>query len=230
MPTRRHPPSSGSTLEGTLGIVCRTGFLREGLIRSLTEEGSFEAFDLGSGGEETAKRARVADPDLILVDLPPTEACLLVSILLEAVPGTRPIAVHRSTDIEEPMRLAEAGYLGFVSNECSFQDLLREIRAAVRDEPNCSPRLVGALLRAYRKRDPGIHQGDYLVVLSGREREVALLLERRFSNKEIAAELKIQFGTVKNHVHNVLTKLHVHTRWEIPHLGRVEKVKETGRI
>ncbi len=223
MPTRNHPPSSGGAPVSKLGIVSRTSFFRESLIRSLAGEGAFEALDLGSGGEATVERARGKDPDLILVDLPPTEACLLVGLLLEAVPGTRPIAVHRSNQIDEPMRLAKAGYLGFVSNECSLQDLLWEIRAAMRDEPTCSPRLVGAFLRAYRKREPEARKDGYLDPLSAREREVALLLERRYSNKEIACELGIESGTVKNHVHNVLKKLNLHNRWEIPHLARGSK-------
>jgi DNA-binding NarL/FixJ family response regulator len=219
MATRNHPPSSSDPAP-RLGIVSRTSFFREALIRSLTGEAELAAFDLGLGGAATVEKAREADPDLILVDLPPTEACLLAGLLLEAVPGTRPIAVHRSTEVEEPMRLAEAGYLGFVSNECTLQDLLREIRAAMRDEPNCSPRLVGALLRTVRKREPeaSTQSDGHLDVLSKREREVAILLERRYSNKEIATELGIEFGTVKNHVHSVLTKLQVRNRWEIPHL------------
>jgi two-component system nitrate/nitrite response regulator NarL len=214
MATRNHPPSSGNPAP-RLGIVGRTSFFREALIRSLSSETGLVAFDLGSGRDATIGLARTANPDLILVDLPPTEACLLAGLLLEAVPDTRPIAVHRSTEVEEPVRLAEAGYVSFVSNECSLQDLVREIRAAMRDEPICSQRLVGALLRTVRKREPD--GSAHLDVLSKREREVAILLERRYCNKEIAAELGIELGTVKNHVHNVLTKLHVHNRWEIPH-------------
>jgi DNA-binding NarL/FixJ family response regulator len=188
----------------------------------MSQEADFLAEDLGAGYAEAVERARVADPDLVLVDLPPAEACALAEALVLSVPGTRPIAVHRSAEVDELIRLADAGYIGFVSSDCSFQDLLRELRAAMREEANCSPRLAGALLRTLRKRQPEnkVALDGHLDILSRREREVALLLERRYSNKEIAAELGIEFGTVKNHVHNVLTKLHVHNRGEIPLLAR----------
>jgi two-component system nitrate/nitrite response regulator NarL len=213
---RTHPPSSGSSAT-RLGLVGRTTFSREAVIRVFLDEADVAPIDLGPGGPESIDRARKAHPDVVLVDLPPSDACLFVGLLLEAVPGTRPIAVHRSADHEEPLRLAEAGYLGFVSNECSLQELLKEIRAAMRDEPSCSPRLVGALLRSVRKIDPvGVDRMDgHLDVLSKRERQVALLLEKRYSNKEIAAELGIESGTAKNHVHHILEKLHVRHRWEV---------------
>jgi two-component system, NarL family, nitrate/nitrite response regulator NarL len=221
-PKRQHPPSPADHPQITLGVVSLPAFFRECLISRVSQEMDLRAEDLGTGGSDAVERARRADPDLVLVDLPQAEACLLGEALLQSVPGTRPIAVHRAAEVHELVRLAEAGYIGFVSTDCSFQDLLRELRAAIREEANCPPRLAGALLRALRRRQPD-SQGQpdlHLDVLSRREREVAALLERRYSNKEIAAELRIEFGTVKNHVHSVLTKLHVQHRWEIPHLGR----------
>jgi len=221
-PTRTHPPSSTDHPEIRLGVVSRPAFFRECLISRISQESDLSAEDLGAGGLESVERASTADPDLVLVDLPPAEACVLAEALIQSVPGTRPIAVHRSAEVEELIRLAEAGYIGFVSTDCSFQDLLRELRAAMREESNCPPRLAGALLRSFRKRQPEDRKGQdkHLDPLSRRERQVALLLEGRHSNKEIATELGIEFGTVKNHVHNVLTKLGVHTRWEVPNLGR----------
>ncbi len=221
-PKRQHPALPADHPQITLGVVSLPAFFRECLISRVSQEMDLHAEDLGTGGPDAVEKARRADPDLVLVDLPQAEACLLGEALLESVPGTRPIAVHRAAEVHELVRLAEAGYIGFVSTDCSFQDLLRELRAAIREEANCPPRLAGALLRALRKRQPD-SQGQpdrHLDVLSRREREVAALLERRYSNKEIAAELRIEFGTVKNHVHSVLTKLHVQNRWEIPHLGR----------
>jgi DNA-binding NarL/FixJ family response regulator len=216
------PPSSADHSKIKLGVVSRPAFFRECLIGRISQESDLSGEDLGAGGQEAIEKARTANPDLVLVDLPPAEACVLAEALCQAVSGTRPIAVHRSADIEELVRLADAGYIGFVSTDCSFPDLLRELRAAMREEANCSPRLAGALLRSLRKHQPASKGAldAHLDVLSRREREVALLLERRYSNKEIAAELGIEFGTVKNHVHNVLAKLHVQNRGEIPLLAR----------
>jgi DNA-binding NarL/FixJ family response regulator len=220
--SRKHPPSLANQPKIKLGIVTRPAFFRECLIARISQESDLSAENFGAGCPEALEKARAADPDLVLVDLPPAEACVLAEALVQSVPGTRPVAVYRSAKVEELLRLADAGYIGFVSTDCSFQDLLRELRAAMREEANCPPRLAGALLRTLRKRQPASREETdaHLDVLSRRERQVALLLERRYSNKEIAAELGIEFGTVKNHVHKVLAKLHVPSRWEIPLLAR----------
>jgi DNA-binding NarL/FixJ family response regulator len=220
-PTRNHPPSGSGPTAIILGIISCAAFSRECILARLASDSEFHPVDLGSGNPETLERARSQDPDLILVDLAPSDARRIVEELLDAVPGTRPVAVHRSLSAEDLVGLAEAGYLGFVSTDCGVHDLLRELRAVVRNEASGSPQLVGALVRSLQRKQSPNDKGqakDHLAVLSTRERQIAHLLERRYSNKEIASELGIEFGTVKNHVHNVLTKLGLHNRWEIPHL------------
>jgi DNA-binding NarL/FixJ family response regulator len=146
------------------------------------------------------------------------DACSFAEQVLDRVEGTRPIAVCRSTGVDEQVQLAEAGYVGFASATASADELIAQIRSVMRDESQCTPQFVGALLRTIRKRTSQASDATSLGSLSQREREVAILLQNRFSNKQIAAELGIEFGTAKNHVHNVLTKLNVETRWEVTHL------------
>jgi DNA-binding NarL/FixJ family response regulator len=200
-----------------VGLVA---FNRECLVQRLSQESDLSAVDFERGAE-VLERAKRVDPDLVLVDLPPSEARALAEALLGAIPGTRPVAVHRSEAVEDLMLLAEAGYIGFVSSDSTVRDLLRELRAALREESNCSPRLTGALLRGLRKRQTQAPEraDSHLAVLTCRQRQISLLLEQHYSNKEIAAKLGIEFGTVKNHVHNILNKLHVHHRWEVSRRG-----------
>lgn len=214
------PKTPSGTNRSILGIVGRAAFTREFDLKHLATEPDLCPVDLGSGGAETVDRARSINPDLVVVDLAPADSCRLAEALLEALPGIRPVAVHRSLGTDELLRLAEAGYVGFVSTECGVSDLLREIRAVLREESSGSPQLAGALLRIHRRRErersPETNQPAYPGLLTRREQEVALLLEQRFTNKEIAATLGVGFGTAKNHVHNVLAKLGVSTRWELP--------------
>ena len=230
-PPSTYPPAGESRSPAKLGVVSRAGFARETLLKALALEPDFLPVDLGAGGPDAVERARAADLDLVLIDLPPADASSLSEALLQAVPGTRPVVVHRSLDAERLVRLAEAGCVGFVSTDCTYRDLLRELRGVVLQDSNCSPQLAGALIRSLRKRDSKpAARIDQLAVLSPREREVAELLERRCSNKEIAVKLGIESGTVKNHVHSVLTKLGLHNRWELPHLrSPVEVAGDTDK-
>jgi len=61
----------------------------------------------------------------------------------------------------------------------------------------------------------GLHE------LTSREREVLSLIGAGYSNREIADELVIGWGTVKNHVHNILKKLATNSRHEAAAIYRV---------
>jgi DNA-binding NarL/FixJ family response regulator len=179
---------------GVVGDVC---FHRECLVSRLSQDIAIPAFDLGIGDEASLALAARCDPDVILVDLPTAEACSFAEQVLDCVEGTRPIAVCRSTGVEEQVQLAEAGYVGFASATASAEELIAQIRSVMRDESQCTPQFVGALLRTIRKRTSQASNATPLGSLSQREREVAILLQNRFSNKQIAAELGIEFGTAK---------------------------------
>ncbi|HYJ33276.1 MAG TPA: response regulator transcription factor [Candidatus Binatia bacterium] len=199
-----------------VGFISRTAFSRECTLYHLATRSDVRPVDLGAGGPETMERARSHDPDIVLVDLPPGDARLLVEDLLEAAPGTRPVALHRSLEPEDLLQLAEAGFVGFISSECGLREVLVELRAVLRQEPSCPPRLAGALIRSIHKRvpqEPG--PPDRLAGLTARERQVAAYLARGDSNKEIANALHIESGTVKNHVHKILGKLGLRHRWEL---------------
>jgi DNA-binding NarL/FixJ family response regulator len=200
-----------------VGLISRTAFSRECTLHHLATRSDVRPMDLGSGGPETMERARSLDPDIVLVDLPPGDARILVGDLLEAAPGTRPVALHRSLEPDDLLRLAEAGFVGFISNECGLREVLVELRAVLRQEPSCPPRLAGALIRSIRKRAPqeSGHPADRLAGLTARERQVAAYLARGDSNKEIANALHIESGTVKNHVHKILGKMGLRHRWEL---------------
>jgi two-component system nitrate/nitrite response regulator NarL len=57
--------------------------------------------------------------------------------------------------------------------------------------------------------------GEQPKVLSPREREIALLVARGLSNKEVARELGLSHGTIKSHVHNILQKLGARSRYSL---------------
>jgi DNA-binding NarL/FixJ family response regulator len=110
---------------------------------------------------------------------------------------------------------AEAGVAGFVPREASMEDLIVTLVCAVRGEFRCSPQFAGRLLGRLRQHG---HVDLQAPVdenpLTPRECEIVSLIDRGLSNKAIAASLGIEMATVKNHVHNLLEKLHVHRRGE----------------
>lgn len=110
----------------------------------------------------------------------------------------------------------EGGASGYILREDSVSEMLEKIKAVHENRPIICPTIAGALVNrvaelANSHSDTMINK-QKLTELTPREREVLGLLGHELSNQEIANELVIEVGTVKNHVHHLLKKLGVHSR------------------
>lgn len=119
------------------------------------------------------------------------------------------------------------GAAGYLSLDASLEDLIKNIRAVMKGETLCSPRVasltfdrVSALARQVGAAQAPTPVG---MGLTRREAEIVRLIEDGLSNKEIAGRLHIEVSTVKNHVHNILDKLQLHNRH-----SAVNYIKEQG--
>ncbi len=153
---------------------------------------------------EILKRSR---PDLAVVNAHDGGACIRRMRHLSA--AVKFVAVGLPKDEETVLRYAEAGMDAFATFDASLTDLLERLNQALRDEASVSPHLAASLLRRVADLSG---RASSSTGLTARELEIVKLLRRGLSNKEIAGELGIGLATVKNHVHNILSKLGVRTR------------------
>jgi DNA-binding NarL/FixJ family response regulator len=116
------------------------------------------------------------------------------------------------------LRYLEAGAAGCIRNQDSAQGLVHAIRAASKRQVALSQDLLGAVMRRVVALADECRAGERLSTrdfeedLTRRELQVLGLIARGYGNREIAAELTIELGTAKNHVHNILDKLKVKNR------------------
>jgi DNA-binding NarL/FixJ family response regulator len=108
-----------------------------------------------------------------------------------------------------------------LSRDASVDDVVRVLQTVAQGWTAWSPKVAEALLNrlasvARSNHAPGSR-------LTSREREIFALIDRGLSNKEIATELRIELPTVKNHVHNVLSKLNAARRGEAAAMLRGER-------
>ncbi len=199
----------------SIGLIGRAEFYREALREYLNRHPSFVVMDLGRGGQDAIDRARRVQPDILLIDLPPAEIASAAAALQAESIDSRILAVLSAETDDDVVQLAEAGVAGFIPVTATLEEFFHEIDSAMRDELECSPRVAAALLRGLRRR--GSAGESSAAGLTGRENQIVRMLEQGLSNKEVAVALRIEIGTVKNHVHSILTKLGLHTRWEIGH-------------
>jgi two-component system, NarL family, nitrate/nitrite response regulator NarL len=165
------------------------------------------------------------EPDVVLLDTAIGDGPAAVREAAACMPRARIVALGVSETTEELIPLAEAGIAGFVTRGATHYEVADAVWGAAHDELDCSPQVASSLLRHVRllaDRRPRDAAG---AALTRRERQVLGLIDEGLSNKQIAARLCIELATVKNHVHNILEKLHVSRRGEA-----VARLRETRRV
>jgi NarL family two-component system response regulator LiaR len=145
-------------------------------------------------------------PDVILMDLlmPEMDGVEAIEQVVAASPATRIIVLTSYTEDEYLLPAMRAGAMGYQLKDADPEDLVSAIRAAARGQTTLHPSVAARLVRGVDQ--PGENS---LADLSERELDVLRLIARGMSNKEIAKELVISEGTVKSHVSNILSKLHL---------------------
>jgi len=121
------------------------------------------------------------------------------------------------------LRYLEARAAGYVHAELGVEEMVGAIRAVHRGEALVSPEIAAALMTRLTQlaslarvtRDWPNDAAD----LTCREQEVLHLIRQDFSNRQIADHLRLEVGTVKNHVHNILAKLNVNSRQDAAACG-----------
>jgi DNA-binding NarL/FixJ family response regulator len=103
----------------------------------------------------------------------------------------------------------EAGCSGFVTKNGSFSELVEAIRAVRAGQVRVPPELMTELAAHLRPHTPEVGAD-----LTAREREVLQLLSEGCSTDEMVGRLFLSVHTVRNHIRNVLTKLHARSRLE----------------
>lgn len=119
------------------------------------------------------------------------------------------LAVHDSAhDVVESARL---GCDAIIPHHTSLSDTAQIVRRALRGEAMCTPAAIAGLMRAVAQT-PEPAQPDGMEDLTPREREICAMVSEGMTNKQIARRANCSEGTVKNHVHSILSKLHLPRR------------------
>lgn len=195
-------------------IVSRMRLQQEGLRHCLSQHPTIKVVGIGSVWTAPQQLAEMA-VDIALVDAWGGEDAHMVRRLFEQAPQTKILALGIADGEGRTLNWVEAGISAYVPPEATAEDLIRAIQLTGRGEFTCSPSMTSHLFSrlAALSTDTGpLGAGP---ALTAREQDIAVLLEQGLSNKEIARRLFIGSATVKNHVHNILTKLQVHRRGEI---------------
>lgn len=199
-------------------IIHRNHLLREGLAHMLSQQPNLTVIGRVPEADGILSELPTLRPDVILLDLslPGREGLRAAQRIQGVYAGARILMMGLGDMESDVVSCIEGGAAGCVSQEASLEDLLNNIQAAVTGEALCSPRVAGLLFSsiAEARRERELRHLLGLPNLTRRELEITALIAEGLSNKEIAARLRIEVQTVKNHIHNILDKLKLNGRRE----------------
>lgn len=206
------------TPEVRIAIVHRHQLFLESLACCLCQSAAFLVVHTASQLGETGKDLAANNPDVLLV-----EFALLRqfdeqrALRIGSLPLGVKVLVIDVPDREDDILycIEVGGASGYVVQNASLKELETNLIAIARGETVCSPKIAHlAFCRmswlARQEAETSVSNG---MPLTRREVEIVRLIEEGLSNKEIATRLNIEVSTVKNHVHNILDKLHLRSRY-----------------
>jgi DNA-binding NarL/FixJ family response regulator len=198
-----------------VAIVAPVRVYRESLADALREHGDVTVLGVAATAQEALRQTDsgvgsgvgAGEPDVLLVDAGTLCDVRSASDLALVCPVAPLVALAAPEDDEGIVACAAAGAAGFVAREAALEDVVTTIRAVARGDVACPPRVTAALLRRIGAAGEQPRTGAARTGLTSRERQILGLIDDGLSNKEISRRLYIEVSTVKNHVHNILTKL-----------------------
>jgi two-component system NarL family response regulator len=199
-------------------VVDDHALFRRGLELVLSGEPDIEIVGEAADGVEAVAQAAALQPDVVLMDvrMPRASGIEATRAIRAAQPATRVIMLTVSDRDDDLFDAVKAGVNGYLLKEVSIEELANAVRAVARGQSLVSPSMASKLLDEFNVLASRVPDGASPAspALTPRELEVLREAARGATNREIAAILGIAENTVKNHMRNVLEKLHLHSRTE----------------
>ena len=199
-----------SPVQVRLAIVSELDLHGRGLQHMIDSTHRIETIGVAIPDGLVGYRLRSMQPDVVLIDADEEPTIMTALRIRLEMPDVRLLAIAPRID-RAVLRYAGAGIVGFVAGSSSPEELEAAI-LHVSEHGICCPDSVTKLL--LRQISLNSSETPLHASLTRREREILVLLSQNRSNSEIASQLCIEMATTKNHVHNILEKLHVRSRRE----------------
>ena len=199
-------------------LICDDHALfRRGLMMVLEEESGVEVVAEAENGAEAVAMAENFAPDVVLMDvaMPGLDGIGATRQIAILHPSARIIMLTVASDQDGLFEAIRAGATTFLLKETSIDEVADAVRAVANGQCLLSPAMAEKLLAEFDAIAVSATQAtEPPPRLASRERAVLQGVADAKSNADIAAEHSISENTVKNHLRNVLGKLHLHTRMQ----------------
>jgi NarL family two-component system response regulator LiaR len=188
--------------------------VRSGIRALLATEPDIAVVGEATDGHEAVVAAEQLQPDVILMDLvmPGSDGITAIRQIAASLPDVRILVLTSFAGDNQVFPAIKAGALGYLLKDTGPEDLVRAIRQVYRGESSLHPQIARKVLRELARpaeRPPTPEP------LTAREVAVLRLVARGLSNGQIGEQLTISEPTVRTHMSNILSKLHLATRIQV---------------
>jgi len=222
---------TGTDTERLRVLVCDDHALfRRGLQMVLEQEADLELVGEASDGVEAVQKAQELMPDVILMDvrMPKRSGIEAAGDIKDVLPHVKILMLTISDEEADLYEAIKAGASGYLLKEIPIDDVAEAIRSVWAGQSRISPSMASKLLTEFAAMSKVSSEKPQVPTphLTDREMEVLRLVAQGLNNRDIAKQLFISENTVKNHIRNILEKLHLHSRMEAVVYAVREKLLE----
>jgi NarL family two-component system response regulator LiaR len=196
--------------------------VRQGLRFLLEQESDIQVVGESQDGAQAIAMVRDQVPAVVLLDLlmPNTDGLSALREIKRISPATQVVILTSHQGDDQLFDAIKAGAISYVLKTADVEAVLEAVRGAARGESVLDPSVAARVLQEMRRS----RGRDAVDQLSPREIDVLTALARGRANKEIARELSISEETVKTHVSNILSKLHLADRTQAAIYGLQQRL------
>lgn len=191
--------------EVTIFLVYSEAFIRDAFKTTLQSRSGFRVIGEANNGEQALRAIRVLRPKIVLCDshFEGFSGIELASRISRGQPETRILVFSRTEEGVIPGRVMEAGASGYLSAECSTDEIALAIEKVAGGEVYLS-RSIAQRMALHKP-----HEGSLVSRLSPRELEVGMMLVQGYRCQEIANLLSVSVKTISTHKSRLFAKLNV---------------------
>jgi NarL family two-component system response regulator LiaR len=188
--------------------------VRKGIRAYLETLPKFNVVGEAASGEEAIKMSGELIPDVVLMDLvmPGMDGIETTREVKKISPRTQIVVLTSYHEDEQIFPALKAGAISYVLKDMKMDKLADAIQSAIRGEVTLHPLVAARVLRNLRGES---QDESFYAELTERELEVLKFIANGLSNSQIADQLVISTNTVKGHVSNILSKLHLADRTQV---------------
>ena len=189
---------------------------RRALAAVFADEQDVELVGEASDGEEAVRMATELAPDVVLMDvrMPKLLGIEAARQIKADQPAAKIVMLTVSDDEEDLFEAIKAGASGYLLKEVDPAEIAAALRQINEGHSLLSPAVASKLVSEFAAISKRSDERASRPTLTDRELEVLRLAADGLTNRQIGRRLQISENTVKNHIRNILEKLHLHSRME----------------